>query len=242
MFTKNGLFLGCMAMGMSVAVVANAQMVEVIRAEDEALLSGITVREEGQEQPVVVQEKVDTRGVVEYQEENVSEAWESVAEVEDERQKAEPYKVEWFNPAELPTNIKKIEDKGNDAIKNEYRQAINACMDDVKERLYMERDLFEGGEKSGIAYLSHTMAEVNLCYEKLGREIIERYYGNDRTLKRSFSKKTEEFYVSGVGVDFEAEFCGENCSMSNILDAQLKKFGDFRLYLYKLVDNIPEGK
>lgn len=233
MFKKNGLFLGCLVASAFIAAAAPAETVDIIRAEDAALLNGIAVNGDEGEKPVLAEERVEISPAG-YQARDVLSAGTARQAFEDE-------KKEWFNPDKLPTNVKKAEERASDVLANEYRLAVNACMDDVKERLYMERELFESGGDS-LAFLSQTMAEINLCYEDLGREIIERYYGNDRTMKRDFSKKTETFYISGTGVDLNPEFCGENCSMSNILDAQMHKFGEFRIYLYQLLDNIPGSR
>ncbi len=237
MFTKKKVFLSCLAAGAFIAAAANAQEAEVLRAEDEVLLEGIAVSDDAPEsasvQPVTQREPADNY--------LASYPAEDIAPVKAGHSGASAQR-EWFNPAELPTNMKKAEEQKPDMLKKEYRQAINDCMDNIKERLYMERELFESGIKDGIAHLSQSMTEINLCYEALGREIIEKFYGNDRTMLRDFSRKTETFYVSGTDVNFSPEFCGENCSMSNILDAQMKKFGDFRIYLYQMLDNLPEGR
>ncbi len=228
MLKKNGALLSILAGGVLFALAATAEEVEVIRAEDEDLLRGIMIEGEQTEEPTANERLSGRVYYPEYPEEER-------ASVEEERK-------EWFNPDLLPTNQKKAEAEKGDLGKKGFREAINACMDDLKERLYMERGMFDNGMKQSVVYLSQTMAEINQCYEDVGYTIIEEYYAGDKATAAAFEKRINDFYVDGTDVNFNPDFCDDNCSMSDVLDAQMQKFAEFRIYLYQLLDNGTGGK
>lgn len=210
---KKSVFFGAAA-GMFLAAAATAAEVEVLRAEDEALLQPETVV-----RPVKISKPFYT-GNAQIRKAHMPEKLEQpvrpVKAVMSERQEDE--------------NVRKI------------RAMINTCLEIRQEKLEMERDMYEKLKSAdSLAYLSETMRDVNLCYEDIGLEIIETYYGSDVTELAAFEKKAREFYVSGTGLNFNPKFCGETCSMSAVFDAQMAKYADFRVYLTKLLDRRPQG-
>lgn len=223
MLHKNGVLLSFFVGSMFWTAAAFADEVAVIRAEDEDLLQGLVIGDEEERAQTVAQDYVP-----EYPTE--------------ERAVTESERKEWFDPSLLPTNRRKAEVSSVDVEKQQFRDVVNQCIENRKERMYMERGLFDNGMPESVAYLSQTMAEINECYEDVGREIINHFYNGDRTMMTAFNKKAQTFYISGTDVNFRPEFCDENCSMADVLDAQVQKFAEFRIYLYQLIDNGAGGR
>lgn len=150
-----------------------------------------------------------------------------------------PRKVEWFNPTELPTQ--KIEHlPAADSQVAQLKQAIKDCLNQRKDQLDLERDMLEQQtSQTNAAYLSKTIEEINLCYEDIGYKIIETYYDNDIATISAYTQKLKTFYVNGTQPSFDAGFCDKTCSMKAIIDAQMVKFAEFRLYLSKLLKERP---
>lgn len=153
---------------------------------------------------------------------------------------SKPRKIEWFNPDELPT---KRPLKQEDPLADELRAAISDCPKARQEQLDLERDMLEQEKTAAnAAYLSQTMQEINLCYEDIGRKILETYYTDDSMAFKKFAEKVQTFYVNGTDASFDPNFCGETCSMQAIVDAQMVKFAEFRIYLTQLLDERPNRK
>jgi len=154
---------------------------------------------------------------------------------------SKPRKIERFNPNELPT--KQALKQQSDPQISEFRAAINDCQKVRRQQLDLERDMLAAeNTPQNAAYLSQTMEDINLCYEDIGREILETYYADDSTAFKRFEKKAKTFYVNGTDALFDPNFCGETCSMQAIVEAQMVKFAEFRIYLTKLLEERPNRK
>lgn len=130
-----------------------------------------------------------------------------------------------------------IDDVQGFESKEDYIDGINDCYDDVSDDLRRQIGYFDEGFRDSLGHISNTMADVNHCYEQIGYAIIADYYGGDANMMKKFDEESKKFYVSGKDVNFDPKFCDENCSVRAILDAQIAKFAEFRIYLAKLLNN-----
>lgn len=121
--------------------------------------------------------------------------------------------------------------------KDDYINAINECYDVKADELSDVISLYDTGFSGALGNVSHIMADVNHCYEQIGYAIIADYYDGSSYMMKNFDEESKKFYVSGTDVNFNPKFCGENCSVRALVDAQIAKFADFRIYLTKLLAN-----
>lgn len=123
-----------------------------------------------------------------------------------------------------------------------YREQIAFCLDARADGLDLEKAmLYQGNVYDAAAYLSQTFAEVNACYENIGYDIINAYYDGNPEMLTAFAKKAQSFYVGGADTGFNPKFCGEDCSMQAIADAQMEQYAAFRTYLAQLLAERPHG-
>lgn len=123
-----------------------------------------------------------------------------------------------------------------------YREQIASCLDTRADGLDLEKAmLYQGNVYDAAAYLSQTFAEVNACYENIGYDIINAYYDGNPEMLAAFAKKAQSFYVGGADTGFNPKFCGEDCSMQAIADAQMEQYAAFRTYLAQLLAERPHG-
>lgn len=200
-----------MAAGVLLAAAVNAAEVEMLRPEDEGVL-----QEEKAVQPLKFVKPFYSKPAV------VKPV--VLPDVEVQRKvAAKPVEQE-------DENIGKI------------REMIGYCLEIRQDRIALERNMYEQFKTpESLAYLSQTMRDVNLCYEDIGLEIIEKYYDSDINELAKHHKISQTFYVNGTGLNFDPKFCGETCSMKAVLDAQMEKYADFRVYLTKLLNERPRG-
>ena len=171
-----------------------------------------------------------------------------------ERETAREPLREWYNPAAYPQagaaqryQAQKdglaagaADEEARRAENEEWRDAIASCLDGKADGLKLEKAmLYNSNTYDAAAYLSQTFAEVNACYEAVGRDIIRRYYGDDAARLAAFEEKARTFYVGGTDVNFNPSFCGDNCSLDAVAEAQMQKFADFRTYLGQLLNERP---
>lgn len=120
----------------------------------------------------------------------------------------------------------------NEAEIAAYREQIASCLDSRADGLDLEKAmLYQGNVYDAAAYLSQTFAEVNACYENIGYDIINAYYDGNPEMLAAFAQKAQSFYVGGADTGFNPKFCGEDCSMQAVADAQTEQFAAFRTYL-----------
>ncbi len=123
-----------------------------------------------------------------------------------------------------------------------YREQIASCLDARADGLDLEKAmLYQGNVYDAAVYLSQTFAEVNACYENIGYDIINAYYDGNPEILTAFAKKAQSFYVGGADTGFNPKFCGEDCSMQAIADAQMEQYAAFRTYLAQLLAERPQG-
>ncbi|MCM1323901.1 MAG: hypothetical protein NC218_07055 [Acetobacter sp.] len=123
------------------------------------------------------------------------------------------------------------------------RTSIDACLDLRENQLNVELSMYEQEKnRNNLAYISQTLQDINLCYEDIGAEIIEKYYDSDVYKFAAYHKKAKSFYVRATDASFDARFCGKNCSMNAVFEAQIAKFAEFRAYLNELLDERPLKK
>lgn len=128
-----------------------------------------------------------------------------------------------------------------DVEADRWRNEISACLDDNQDAVEMEQAmLYKSNTYEAAAYLSQTFAKVNACYENIGYGIINDYYGGDPAMEKEFAEKARRFYVGGADTGFNPAFCGDNCSLAAVANAQRHKFAEFRTYLAALIENRPE--
>lgn len=124
-----------------------------------------------------------------------------------------------------------------------YREQIASCLDARADGLDLEKAmLYQGNVYDAAAYLSQTFAEVNACYENIGYDIINAYYDGNSEMLAAFAQKAQSFYVGGADTGFNPKFCGEDCSMQAVADAQTEQFAAFRTYLAWLLAERPQEK
>ena len=131
----------------------------------------------------------------------------------------------------------------NEAEIAAYREQIASCLDSRAGGLDLEKAmLYQGNVYDAAAYLSQTFAEVNACYENIGYDIINAYYDGNPEMLAAFAQKAQSFYVGGADTGFNPKFCGEDCSMQAVADAQTEQFAAFRTYLARLLAERPQEK
>lgn len=131
----------------------------------------------------------------------------------------------------------------NEAEIAAYREQIASCLDARADGLDLEKAmLYQGNVYDAAAYLSQTFAEVNACYENIGYDIINAYYDGNPEMLAAFAQKAQSFYVGGADTGLNPKFCGEDCSMQAVADAQTEQFAAFRIYLARLLAERPQEK
>ena len=131
----------------------------------------------------------------------------------------------------------------NEAEIAAYREQIASCLDSRADGLDLEKAmLYQGNVYDAAAYLSQTFAEVNACYENIGYDIINAYYDGNPEMLAAFAQKAQSFYLGGADTGFNPKFCGEDCSMQAVADAQTEQFAAFRTYLARLLAERPQEK
>lgn len=159
-----------------------------------------------------------------------------------ERAKARQSLSEWYNPNLRAVDTYKTETEAapQDETFVQYRLAIADCLDKRQSELETDKGmLYQGNMYDAAAYLSQTLEAVNACYENIGYDIIRVYYGDDPQIKQSFAQNIQNFYIRSSDVNFNPKFCGDDCSVEAMVDAQMAKFADFRTYLAKLLAERP---
>ncbi len=121
--------------------------------------------------------------------------------------------------------------------KEDYIDAISDCYDSRSEDLSDAITLYDTGFRTALSNISKIMTDINHCYEQIGYAMIADYYNGSSYMMKNFDEESKKFYVSGSDVNFDPKFCDEMCSVRAIVDAQIAKFADFRVYLSKLLDN-----
>ena len=121
-----------------------------------------------------------------------------------------------------------------------YENEIYKCLDTRKDLLSVEMGVLEEGSLyNNAAYLSQTFEDIELCYDNIGLDIIDEFYGADNDVLREYNQHSAEFHVSGVDAGLDVKYCGEYCSVKAIAELQLDKFSDYRVYLYNLLHDAP---
>ena len=130
----------------------------------------------------------------------------------------------------------------NEAEIAAYREQIASCLDARADGLDLEKAmLYQGNVYDAAAYLSQTFAEVNACYENIGYDIINAYYDGNPEMLAALPKGAE-LLCRRADTGFNPKFCGEDCSMQAVADAQTEQFAAFRTYLARLLAERPQEK
>ena len=114
-----------------------------------------------------------------------------------------------------------------------YKAIVDECGgrdDELAESL----DRFEN--LSSFQDVTEILDEEDACYRDVGHLIIDELYQGDEAKWQAFEKKADTMYLKAASVDFNPKYCGENCSVKALVAAQQDRFGDFRQYLYRLID------
>ena len=101
-------------------------------------------------------------------------------------------------------------------------------------------DMLGGTEVyTNAAYLSQSLEDLEQCYDDVGLDIIRRFYNDDEAKMNEYREETQKFHVVSDDVSFDAKFCGDNCGVRAVAEAQLQKFADYRAYLAELLIKAP---
>lgn len=157
-----------------------------------------------------------------------------------EREMMERAKYEEYDPFLRKKMFKSPEQLAREAQIKAYKEAINDCVDSRKDRLDMEIGLLDYEDLyKTTAYLSETMNAIEQCYDGIGMDIIEDLYDGDNEVLRQYNRQTATYRVKSSDVTFAPKYCKENCSVSAVAALQMEKFGEYKDYLLKLLDNAP---
>ena len=222
--------------------------------EGKADMAAVAVEKKAKAAVVATDEAKEDKAVNEaaaYAAEDIEYVYPSKSEREAARQ---PLR-EWYNPEAQPyagAGARQAEGgadevmgvdgvSARDVEADRWRNEISACLDDNQDAVEMEQAmLYKSNTYEAAAYLSQTFAKVNACYENIGYGIINDYYGGDPAMEKEFAEKARRFYVGGADTGFNPAFCGDNCSLAAVANAQRHKFAEFRTYLAALIENRPE--
>lgn len=123
-----------------------------------------------------------------------------------------------------------------------YKAEVLRCTRERSEKTSLETDMLEydGRMYDNAAYLSNTLAETETCLRELGYEIVEVMYLNDPEVMMDYDEHVEKLHVDSTSVDFKPKFCGENCSLRAVVDAQRTRIAEFQKYLCQLLNESPK--
>lgn len=132
--------------------------------------------------------------------------------------------------------------RAHQALIFSYLEAIDACTDNVSDRLAVEESFInQGNLYNNSAYLSNTFKEIEQCYDDIGLDIIDDFYDSDPEVWKEYNRRVQGFHVNSHDVLFNPRYCGEgSCSMKAIADLQMDKFDEYKAYLIELLENAPE--
>lgn len=121
----------------------------------------------------------------------------------------------------------------SDALIDSYKKMVADCDGRDAE---LDEGLKAFKSASSLLAVTSVLDDIKACYQDVGHAIIEGLYRGDEAKWQAFEKETKSFYLQADSVDFNAKHCGENCSVKALVAAQKEKFGDFKQYLYRLID------
>ncbi|MBO5037977.1 MAG: hypothetical protein J6C85_00765 [Alphaproteobacteria bacterium] len=127
----------------------------------------------------------------------------------------------------------KPEASRSNALFESYKNMVADCGGRDQE---LDESLKEFKSASSLAAVTAVLADEGACYQDVGHAIIEGLYRGDEAKWLAFEKQAKRFYLRADSVDFNAKHCDENCSVKALVAAQKEKFGDFKQYLYRLID------
>lgn len=225
--------LSILTLGVCLLTTANTHAVETLTPEDEAfVIDDVLIKDVKRTNHIAPNRPITSPASLESSNEIVLPASGQYAYPANA-----PRKIEWFAPNALPTNQAH---EINTSEVDTFKAMINDCIAIRKDKLDLEREMFEEDKSpQNAAYLSQTFADINLCYTDIGYNIIETFYNQDANTLADFTNKAKTFYVRGTAPSFDINYCGETCSMNAIIEAQMVKFAEFRLYLTKLLEERP---
>ena len=147
-----------------------------------------------------------------------------------------------FDPMQRMAEVQSGETpEHRDAVAH-YKQEILNCTRARSEKTALETDLldYDGRMYDNAAYLSNTLAETEICLREIGYEIVEVMYRNDPDVLAEYDEHAQSLHVDATSVDFKPKFCGENCSMKAVVDAQRTRMAEFQKYLCQLLNESPK--
>lgn len=129
------------------------------------------------------------------------------------------------------------------AIRKYYQSRIQQCMDTYQEELEIARSVLStGSHYSATADVTHIFAQINQCYENIGYQIIGHLYGGSKEEYSNFQKNAKTYYIKASDINFNPIHCEDICSLEALVNAQIQKFAEFRIYLTKLIEAKIERK
>ena len=214
--------------------------VETIKQEDEYLLDTSSKQEKHQKfQRILKHLKNEADPQSSKVQDTTKNKPQYIFPTKKERQKSRTEEKEWFKSfSSLQDETKKTKDPRF----KEFKEAINACYDNHKQSINLEKSFLRNGNiYKNASFLSQTFEKINSCYEGMGLDIISTFYNNDTTMLENFNQEAKTFYVKGADASFSGRHCDETCSFEAIIDEQISKFEEFKSYLFDLLKQ-KEGK
>ena len=147
-----------------------------------------------------------------------------------------------FDPMLRMAEVKNGDNPEHKEAVAHYKAEVLRCTRDRSEKTSLETDMLEydGRMYDNAAYLSNTLAETESCLRELGYEIVEVMYLNDPEVMMDYDEHAEKLHVDSTSVDFKPKFCGENCSLKAVVDAQRTRIAEFQKYLCQLLNESPK--
>lgn len=123
-----------------------------------------------------------------------------------------------------------------------YKQEILNCTRVRSEKTTLETELlgYDGKVYDTAAYLSNTLTETEICLSELGYEIVDKMYFNEAQVLKDYEEHLSTLHVDSTSVDFNPKFCGETCTLKNVVDAQRTRIAEFQKYLCQLLNESPK--
>ena len=160
----------------------------------------------------------------------------------DERRERDAAMRAEFDPMMRMAEVKNGDNPEHKQAVARYKQAVLDCTRERSEQTSLETNLldYDGRIYNNAAYLSNTLTETEICLRELGYEIVENMYLNDEEVLRDYEKHAEALHIDSTSVDFNPRFCGENCSLKAVVDAQRTRIAEFQKYLCQLLSESPK--
>lgn len=147
-----------------------------------------------------------------------------------------------FDPMQRMTERKVDEYPEHTEAVAYYKQEILNCTRERSEKTTLETNLLEYDGKlyDNAAFLSNTLTETEICLSELGYEIVDKMYFNSAQVLKDYEEHAAKLHVDSTSIDFNPKFCGETCTLRDVVDAQRTRIAEFQKYLCQLLNESPK--